>query len=272
MDCDHDREPDLFWALRGAGGGQVGVVTSLRFATVAEPITTRIEAHWSDIDAVDLVAAWQGWAPDAPDELTANLTLDSEPGAPVRATLFGASTLEKAPTRKLLRQLTERAGVADTTQLRAGVPYHLLKGSFADPREVPTGSLRIRSEFFSRPLAPATLASLLTRLGDPPPAGRRRLGFTAMGGAYNRVEPDATAFAHRGERFLLEHIAEPDDPWVDDSWAIAHADGSGRVYPNFPDPTLEDWATAYHGGNYPRLVAVKQAYDPHRFFDFPQAI
>ena len=272
VDCDHDREPDLFWALRGAGGGQVGVVTSLRFATVAEPITTRIEAHWSDIDAVDLVAAWQGWAPDALDELTANLTLAAEPGTPVRATLFGASTLEEAPTRKLLRQLTERAGVADTTQLRSGVPYHLLKRSFADPREVPTGSLRIRSEFFSRPLAPATLASLLTRLGDPPPTGRRRLGFTAMGGAYNRVEPDATAFAHRGERFLLEHIAEPDDPWVDDSRAIAHADGSGRVYPNFPDPTLEDWATAYHGGNYPRLVAVKQSYDPHRFFDFPQAI
>ena len=31
VDCDHDHEPDLFWALRGAGGGQFGVVTSLRF-------------------------------------------------------------------------------------------------------------------------------------------------------------------------------------------------------------------------------------------------
>jgi FAD/FMN-containing dehydrogenase len=93
-----------------------------------------------------------------------------------------------------------------------------------------------------------------------------------MGGAYNRVAEDATAFAHRRERFLLEHIADAADPWVDRSWATAHADGSGHVYPNFPDPALGDWATAYHSGNYPRLAAAKNAYDPHRFFDFPQAI
>jgi hypothetical protein len=47
------------------------------------------------------------------------------------------------------------------------------------------------------------------------------------------------------------------------------ADGSGRVHPNFPDPALEDWAAAYLAGNYPRLASVKNACDPHRFFDFP---
>ena len=102
--------------------------------------------------------------------------------------------------------------------------------------------------------------------------GRRQLAFTAMGGAYNRVAEGATAFAHRSERFLLEHIGDAADPWVDRSWATARADGSGRVYPNFPDPALDDWAAAYHAGNYPRLAAVKNAYDPHRFFEFPQAI
>ena len=67
-------------------------------------------------------------------------------------------------------------------------------------------------------------------------------------------------------------LGDAADPWVDRSWATARADGSGRVYPNFPDPALDDWAAAYHAGNYPRLAAVKKAYDPHRFFDFPQAI
>ncbi|MER7008220.1 hypothetical protein ABT297_34950 [Dactylosporangium sp. NPDC000555] len=46
-----------------------------------------------------------------------------------------------------------------------------------------------------------------------------------MGGACNRVAEDTTAFAHRGERYLLEHIGDP-DPWVDRSWATAHAGGS----------------------------------------------
>jgi FAD/FMN-containing dehydrogenase len=272
VDCDHDREPDLFWGLRGAGGGQFGVVTSLRFDTVPEPMTTRIEAHWPDVALEELVSAWQAWAPDAPDGLTANLTLESRPGAPVQATLFGAATLEEGPTRELLRELIDRAGVAPTIELRTGLPYHHLKSTFADPRDVPERALRIRSELFSHGMADRTLASLLTQLRDPRTMGRRQLTFTAMGGAYNRVAEDATAFAHRSERFLLEHIADAADPWVDGSWATAHADGSGRVYPNFPDPALDDWAAAYHAGNHPRLAAVKNAYDPHRFFDFPQAV
>jgi FAD/FMN-containing dehydrogenase len=264
VECDRDHEPDLFWALRGAGGGQFGVVTSLRFDTVPEPVTTRIEARWSDVALDELVAAWQAWAPDAPDEITVNLTLESEPGAPVQATLFGASTLAEGPTRELLRELTDRP-----FGLRAGLPFHKLKQTFAeqDARET-----RIRSEFVSRALSHRTLASLLAQLGEPRPSGRRRITFIAMGGAYNRVAEDATAFAHRHERFLVEHNADAADPWVDRSWATAHADGSGRVYPNFPDPALDDWAAAYHAGNHPRLVAVKNAYDPHRFFDFPQAI
>jgi hypothetical protein len=123
-----------------------------------------------------------------------------------------------------------------------------------------------------RPQLVVRCRSVLTQLGEPRPTGRRELAFTAIGGAYNRVAEDATAFSHRSERFLLEHIAEAADPWVDGSWATAHADGSGRVYPNFPDPALDDWAVAYHAGNHPRLAAVKNAYDRHRCFEFPQAI
>ncbi|GAA4061705.1 FAD-binding oxidoreductase [Nonomuraea soli] len=264
VECDTRHEPDLFWALRGAGGGQFGVVTSLRFATVAEPDVIPIEGHRHGTAARDLAAAWQTWAPDLPDDITVNLTLDSVPGtADVRARLVGASALGPAATREALRHL------APEIDLRPGVPYHRLKGTLAGPdsREV-----RIRSEFFVRPMSSRTLTSLLTLLTEPRSAGHRQLTFTAMGGAYNRVAEDATAFAHRGERFLLEHIAHADDPWIDRSWATAHPDASGRVYPNFPDPALDDWAPAYHAGNRTRLAAVKHAYDPHRFLDFPQAI
>jgi FAD/FMN-containing dehydrogenase len=262
---DSDHEPELLWGLRGAGGGQFGVVTSLRFDTVPEPMTTRIEAHWPEVPLEQLISAWQAWAPDAPDELTVNLILVSEPGAPVQATLVGAAALDEGSTRELLQEFT--AGVLD---LRPGLPFHQLKNTFAEPPE--GRAMRSRSEFFSHALADETLAALLTQLGAPRAVGRRKITFTSMGGAYNRVAEDATAFAHRNERFLLEHVAEAADPWVDASWATAHTDGSGRVYPNFPDPALEDWAWAYHAGNYPRLQAVKHAYDPHRFFDFPQAI
>ncbi len=277
VECDQDHEPDLFWALRGAGGGQFGVVTSLRFATVPEPVTTRVEAHWSGIEFATLVAAWQAWAPDAPDELTVNLTLESEPGRPARATLFGAATVDERSTGELLRDLTSQAAVPPAVELRAGLPYHYMKDTFAaldglDQPDLPGRSPRMRTEFFSHALSDLTIESLLEQFTSQSVAGRRRLTFTAMGGAYNKVAADATAFAHRGERFLLEHVADRADSWVDRSWATAHPDASGHVYPNFPDPQLDDWAAAYHAANYPRLSAVKNAYDPHRFFDFPQAI
>ncbi len=115
---------------------------------------------------------------------------------------------------------------------------------------------------------------MLDGIVDGPPGGRRELNFTAMGGAYNRVPPDATAFVHRGARFLLEHVAPAgaDDTWVDRSWATAHAHGCGGVYPNFPDPRLDDWALAYHGTNLPRLVAAKHTYDPDRLFRAPHTL
>jgi FAD/FMN-containing dehydrogenase len=262
VDCDADHEPDLFWALRGAGGGQFGVVTSLRFATVPEPVTTRFERSWSGPAVTRVIAAWQDWAPDAPDDITATLTVIA--GAPPRAVLFGASLRDPDATTDLLRELP-----GDGT-IRGGLPYTALKDTFADIDPHEDTGVRIRSEFFAQPLRPQMIDRLLAELTAP--EERRQLTFTAMGGAYNRVAAAATAFAHRNQRFLLEHVGAPASDWVDRSWAIAHADGSGRVYPNFPDPALNDWATAYHGDNHARLVAVRRAYDPDRLFTFPQSV
>ncbi|WP_432948712.1 FAD-binding oxidoreductase [Kribbella sp. CA-253562] len=278
VECSEADEPELFWGIRGAGGGQFGVVTELRFATVPEPVVTRIDGYWPD--AAELVSAWQEWAPDAPDEVTVNLRLVSEPGSGVRATVFGASMLGVEETREVLPEFASVAGV--------GVPWNALKDSLADPLADPLDgpAVRLRSEFFARSLRAETVESLLALLGEPRTTGRREIAFTAMGGQYNRVAEDATAFAHRGERFLLEHIAEVTDrdagswvggsrdagSWVDRSWDTAHVDGSGRVYPNFPDLALDDWASAYHAGNLFRLQEIKRWYDPQRVFEFPQAI
>jgi hypothetical protein len=60
--------------------------------------------------------------------------------------------------------------------------------------------------------------------------------------------------------------------WVQRSWATVHPWGSGRVYPNFPDPDLADPAEAYYGGNRARLVLAKRIYDPLRLLHFHQSL
>ena len=70
-------------------------------------------------------------------------------------------------------------------------------------------------------------------------------------GAYSRVRPDATAFVHLSERSLLKHAAVVDPTssagekeaakaWASRSWACVRPHGSGRVFPNFADPDVED--------------------------------
>ena len=141
-----------------------------------------------------------------------------------------------------------------------------------------------KSEFFRRPLPREAIAALIEHLRRGRAAGEdRELDFTPWGGAYNRVGADATAFAHRAERFLLKHsvVVEPDAPsagrwaardWLAGSWTLVHPWGSGGVYPNFPDPGLVGWQRAYHGANYERLLRVKARYDPGGFFRFEQSI
>ena len=147
----------------------------------------------------------------------------------------------------------------------------------------PTTSSATRSasrSFFRRALPADAIAALVAHLVEGRPAGEtRQLDFTPWGGAYNRVAEAATAFAHRAERFLLKHevVADPGATaaaraWLRRSWALARPWGTGRAYPNFPDPELEDWPRAYHATNLERLVRVKAAYDPDGFFGFEQSL
>lgn len=242
-DCSDDREPDLFWALRGAGGGQFGVVTELTFEPVQAEPTTRFVLTWPGNRAADVLRTWQEIAPDAPDELSANLKISARV-----VTLFGAG----APDDFL--------GLAPDTADVSVMPYHELKQSFDDLGDL-AGPVTTRSHFFRQPI-PADV------LPDTP---GRELNFTPMGGAYNRTHPAATAFVHRAERFMVEHVSADSD-WVHRTWADLHEHSSGHVYPNFPDPFLDDPLHAYHGENLRRLKEIKKQYDPAGLLRFPQSL
>jgi FAD/FMN-containing dehydrogenase len=179
VDCDTGREPELFWALRGAGGGQFGVATSLVFAAVPEPRATRFDLCWPDAAAAAVVAAWQDWAPDAPDDVTANLTVVAEPGRPVRVVVFGASLRDAETTSALLDELAAGAGIRPDTHMCGGKAFRDLKRSFAGPgaHDEDAQVTTSRSEFFARPLPAAAISALLDELTGGHRRGRRELNF-----------------------------------------------------------------------------------------------
>jgi FAD/FMN-containing dehydrogenase len=289
VDCDEHREEDLFWALRGSGGGNFGVVTSLVFRTVPAPAATAFHLDWPPACASEVVGAWQAWSPDGPDALAASLHVfaPDDPGQPPAVSVSGAMLGAESDTRDLLAELVARVRVDPTAATFEHGSYREIKRYLAEHGpgdDRPDGHPYNKSEFFREPLPAEAVSALLQNVSEGRTAGQsRELDFTPWAGAYDRVPTGATAFAHRDERFLLLQVAvvEPDAPaaereaardWLARSWSSVHPWGTGRVYPNFPDPDLEDWAYAYHGTNYERLSLIKAKYDPDGFFRFHQSI
>ena len=294
VDCDDDQEPELFWALRGAGAGNFGVVTSFVFRTRAASYATNFHLSWTFQQAAAVVDAWQTWAPLAPDELYASLLARAERDVDRPATLdvFGSMLGSEQDAEGLLEELTVRAGVDPATHFlermsrEESVRYWAELGAAepADQKPAQDDYPLLKSEFFRQPLPREAVTELLSTFVAERVAGQsRELDFTPWGGAYNRISPDATAFVHRGESFSLKHSAVVDSnssdaakdaagSWLAKSWATVRPWGTGRVFPNFPDPDLEDWGSAYYGANYVRLLRVKQTYDPGNTFRFHQSL
>jgi FAD/FMN-containing dehydrogenase len=289
VECDERREEDLFWALRGSGGGNFGVVTSLVFRTVPAPAATAFDLIWPHAYASEVVGAWQVWSPAAPDELAASLHVfaPDDPDQPPAVSVSGAMLGTASDARDLLDELVARVGVDPMSATFEHASYRQTKRYLAEHGpgdDRPDGHPYNKSEFFREPLPAEAVTALVRNLSEDRRAGQsRELDFTPWAGAYNRVPTGATAFAHRDERFLLLQVAvvEPDAPaaereaardWLTRSWSSVHSWGTGRVYPNFPDPDLEDWARAYHGTNLEQLALIKAKYDPDGFFRFHQSI
>jgi FAD/FMN-containing dehydrogenase len=294
--CDSHHQEDLFWALRGAGAGNFGVVTSLTFRTVPAPNATNVHLAWPFSRAPDVIAAWQSWAPHGPYGLAASLkvTATGEVDRPPSVDVYGAVLGTGSDPEDLFDELIARVGCdpvssslehlsfPETRQFWARLGEAEQEGGGGGPSE--PVYLFSKSEFFRRPLPADAIAALVEIFArDRVPGESRELDFMPWGGAYNRVPPDSTAFVHRTELFQLKHaVVVPPEASISDkeaahqqaarSWASVHPWASGRVFQNFADPDLDDWAVAYYGPNLDRLVRVKARYDPGEVFRFGQSL
>jgi FAD/FMN-containing dehydrogenase len=294
LDCDENHDGDLFWALRGAGSGNFGVVTSLIFRTVPVPEITNFHLAWPFDRAIDLIEAWQRWAPNGPDELAASLkvTATGDIARSPSVDVYGALMGTESDATKLVNKLVDWSGSDPNSSSKKQMTFSETRLFWAQlgaaeapqPEAVQQPYLFTKSEFFKRQLPTEAIAALLENFSRGRVLGEsRELDFMPWGGAYNRVSPDATAFVHREELFQLKHsvILDPEaSPGEKErahsravrSWELVHPWGSGRVFQNFVDPELQGWTEAYYGTNYAHLVRVKAQYDPTGFFRFHQSL
>jgi FAD/FMN-containing dehydrogenase len=297
---------DLLWAAQGGGGGNFGVLTSLTFRTVPAPEPVLFSLSWPWSKAAQVVAAWQSWAPHAPDAMWSNLHLAAAPGGHTPVVTVGGCYLgSDADAANLLNQLYAKVGSSPSSHFLS-FPQSFLSamlteagcGSigyqachlpwYASGGKLGRASEFAKSDFFTTPLSSAGIGTLLagvTALQRVPGAagGVGGIAFDALGGAVNRVKPGATAFVHRNALFSAQYTTGwtvgagsigigNQQTWLRKYWSSMRRYASGEAYQNYIDPDLANWRQAYYGANYTRLAAIKQKYDPAGLFTFPQAI
>jgi FAD/FMN-containing dehydrogenase len=307
LTVDAKNHPDLFWALRGAGNGNFGVVTELTFRTHPVPQTVTAYMSWPWSRARSVVSAWQEWGPDQPDEIWSSAHLDAGPGGAdptVSVAAFSLGTY--GDLQNAVDRLADRIGApASSVSLRrrsyqesmlvyagcSGITDAQCHLPGTTPGRTTRGTLQretyaAASDFYDRSLSPAGVRALLdraeafARIPVTASGGSGSVALTALGGAINRVSPQSTAFVHRGSRMLAQYIASwspgtagaAQQDWLKNTHAAMRRHASGAAYQNYTDPALTDWRRAYYGSAADRLADLKKQYDPERLFAFPQAL
>jgi len=276
-------DPDLFWGIRGGGGGNFGVVSEFTYKVHRMPSTAGyFFVSWPWASAAEALRAWLGWAPHTDDNATSIFHLNSSATVSISGQFLGTdSKLEQilAPMRNIpgasvyksrkayLPLQLEWAG-CETISLAACHTVGAANGG-----SLPRESFDAKSDYLAKVPSEAAAQSLVDAVASRSGAGSGAVLFDSYGGKINSVAPTDTAFAHRDQLCAMQYLSyNGGTDWLNDTWNVMRPHVSGQAYQNYIDHSLSGWRDAYYAGNYSRLTALQRDVDPHHFFNFPQAI
>ena len=266
-----DAHPDLFWALRGGGGG-CGVVVGLRFQlhAVGPTLVGGLVAHPLD-RAGDLLRFHRELTASAPDALTVSAGLISTPDGTKLAALVGCYVGALDAGERAMRAV--RAFGAPVLSNVGPLPYTamnaLLDASF------PAGARNYWKSRFVDALSDDAIGTAVDAYARCP-SPMTCVIFDHWHGMATRVAPAATAFPHRRPGYSLLLLSQwqdaaataPNVAWTRDAYAALAPHTRAARYANFLDQ--DDMGDAElgeaYGGNRRRLRAVQAAYDPEGVF------
>jgi FAD binding domain/Berberine and berberine like len=266
---------DLFWGIRG-GGGNFGIVTTFDYQL--HPLGPTVLAGnrvFPFNQARDVIAALLEFSAGVPDEMSISTSVTRDPpGVPpgpyvaIEVVYCGAiSDGERllAPLGKLGKPLFDDVSAKTYVAAQQGQ-------SGASPPALPPGlNVYVKSGFLRD--FPATLIDEIVRRFRSAPPWVGDIGLGQLGGAIARVKPEATAYWNR----LAKYDLLLNGAWLERSqdeqnlkagrelWGAFEPFTKG-YYVNTEPSAEEQRLRATYGDNYPRLVQLKNKYDPMNLF------
>ena len=276
---DAETHPELFWAIRG-GGGNFGVATRFRFRL--HEVGTIVGGMLLLPATPEIVASFIAEAEAAPEELSTIANVMPAPPMPF--------VPEEHHGKVVIFALMAYAGASDAGE-RAFAPFRALAEPIADMiQTMPYPEIYMPDEEDYHPVAagrtmfvdavgPGTAGTILDHL-ETSSASMRVAQLRVLGGAMGRVPVEATAFAHRRSRIMVNVAAlyeDPDEEAAHQAWVTGFAgalrQGDTGAYVNFlGDEGEARVRDAYPGPTWDRLRQIKRTYDPGNLFHLNQNI
>ncbi len=273
-----DENPELFWGVRG-GGGNFGIVTAFEFRLHSlQTVLAGLLLHPFSRGR-DVLERYRDVTASAPDELVvgalATTWFDTTPVIALALCYSGA--VEEGgrvvePLRRLGRPLLDTVRPLAYAELQTAFDATNPPGAWYYKAGYLDGAQFGRAPF---------IEAFLDHCDFPSPSPLSRVYLEHLGGAMARVPADQTAFVHRAAPFDLIVIAggfRPEDTEKNIQWARGTSEAmrpfmTGGTYVNYlgADASADAVRSAY-GPAYPRLVALKDRYDPHNVFRLNQNI
>ena len=270
LTADGERNPDLFWALRGAGAN-FGVTTSFECRLHPVGPVTGGDVHYSVRDARTVLRSFRELMDEAPDAFQATLNLT--PGdRGVFVSLCHCGTEPEA--ERALRSLRSIAPPTKENVKRQAFATLAERPAATNPANTPPPAFRGIQAVYRDRLSDDLIDVIVDRLGRASPEVVMGISHY-MHGQVCRVAPNATAFPLRDAGGLNVRLAYTwSDPatgrrlkeWADESVRLLRPRADERIYANFQTYEASTGAAAVYSGNVARLAAVKREYDPQNFF------
>jgi FAD/FMN-containing dehydrogenase len=279
-----DENQDLFWAVRG-GGGNFGIVTSFLFKL--HPISTVYAGPmlWHLDKAAEVLAFYRDYIMDAPDEMNGWFAfLTVPPVAPFPEELHmkkmcGVAWCYTGPLEKaeeVFAPIRSKFG-PPALDFVGALPQPALQSMF--DALYPKGLQWYWRADWIKEINEEAIAEHV-KYGSQLPTMQSTMHLYPISGAPKRIGKNDMAFSYRDANWGMVIVGVDPDPANNETmiaWAKAYSEAlqpysAGGAYINMIMDEGQDRVKAAYRDNYPRLVEIKNKYDPTNFFHINQNI